>query len=173
MSCGWQNCSYPGVTTVTPHARYYALHALIAVEATSAGLEKSQVQELLRRAEVVVAAVSHVHEHGGDIGLATAHGTDEILQMLRSSAVDMAQASNSEKPGYVRNAWGFWPPYAASEVALGIQSRTGAPEPGKACEEAAVRDGLPGLLALAREPVLQTDDLREYGHLCVCGRTDS
>ena len=28
----------PGVTTVTPHARYYALHALIATEAADRGL---------------------------------------------------------------------------------------------------------------------------------------
>ena len=97
----------PGVTAVTTHARYYAVHALIAVEAARRGLEESQVQELLRRAEVVVAAVSYVHEHGDDFGLAAAHGTDAILQMLRSPAVDMTQASKAEKPGYVRNAWGF------------------------------------------------------------------
>lgn len=163
----------PGVTTVTPHARYYALHGLIAVEAAREGLDESQVQELLRRAEVVVAAVSHVHEHGDDIGLATAHGTDAILPMLRSPTVDMAQASKSEKPGYVRNPWGFWNPYAASEVALRIQSRTSAPEPGDACDEVAVRDGLRRLLTLAREPVLRTGDLHEYGHLCVCGGADS
>jgi hypothetical protein len=49
----------PGVTTVTPHARYYALHALIAVEAARRGLAEGQIQDLLRRAEVVVAAVSY------------------------------------------------------------------------------------------------------------------
>jgi hypothetical protein len=41
----------PGVTTVTPHARYYALHALIAVEAARMGLEEGQIQDLLRRAK--------------------------------------------------------------------------------------------------------------------------
>jgi hypothetical protein len=114
-----------------------------------------------------------VHEHGDDLGLATAHGTDAILQMPRSPAVDMAQASKPEKPGYVRNVWGFWSPYAASEVALRIQVGTRAPEPGAGCDEAAVRDGLRDLLDLAREPVLRMDGLGEYGHLCVCGGADS
>lgn len=36
----------PGVTTVTPHARYYAPHALIAGEAARMGLEEGQIQEL-------------------------------------------------------------------------------------------------------------------------------
>ena len=158
----------PGVTTVTPHARYYALHGLVALEAERLMLEREQVQDLLRRAEVVVAAVSYFHDHGDDIGLATAHGTDSILTMLRSPQLDMALASKPEKPGYVRNVWGFWGPYAASEVGLRIQVRTSAPEPGEACDETALRAGLRDLLQLAREPVLTADDLRGYGHLCVC-----
>ncbi len=59
----------PGVTTVTPHARYYALHGLIAAEAHSAKLDLPAARDLLRRADVVMAAASYMHDHG-DNGLA-------------------------------------------------------------------------------------------------------
>src|SRR3954447_18365531 len=54
----------PGVTTVTPHARYYAL---IASETMTRGLDESLTRTLLRRAEVALAAVSWAHDHG-DVG---------------------------------------------------------------------------------------------------------
>jgi hypothetical protein len=53
----------PGVTTVTPHARYYALHALAAAEADERGLDRREAQDLWRRMEVALAAVSFIH-HG-------------------------------------------------------------------------------------------------------------
>jgi hypothetical protein len=59
----------PGVTTVTLNARYYCLHGLVAAEAKSKGLDDSAAKDLLRRAEVVVGAVSARHwETGGHTG---------------------------------------------------------------------------------------------------------
>ena len=113
----------PGVTTGTPHARYYALHGLIAIGVARRGLDEEQTQDLLlRRAEVVVAAVSLLHSHDQGIGLPRAHGPDALARSVSAGDVTMTTASLPEKPGYVRNAWGFWPPYAASEVTLGIDS---------------------------------------------------
>ncbi|WP_147263019.1 hypothetical protein [Geodermatophilus sp. TF02-6] len=157
----------PGVTTVTPHARYYALHTLIADEAASHELEEDQTRQLLRRAEVALAAVSWAHDHG-DVGLPRAHGVDALSSRLRSGGVDVATAAQPGKDGYVRNSWGFWFPYFASEVALGILDAKGMPTPGEACDGAAVRDGLGDLLELAGRAELIVDDLQSYAHLCVC-----
>lgn len=157
----------PGVTTVTPHARYYALHGLIAHEAAERGLAEDETRDLLRRAEVALAAVSSAHEHG-DIGLPRAHGLDALAWRLHQGEVDVGAASQPGKEGYVRNTWGFWNPYFASEVTLGVLAPKSTPTPGAACEAAAVRAGLGGLLDLARQPRLVLDDLLAHGHLCVC-----
>jgi hypothetical protein len=157
----------PGVTTVTPHARYYALHALVASEAATRGLSDAETQDLLRRAEVALAVVSFAHEHVTG-GLPRAHGTDALARRLHGGEIDMAEASRSGPDGYVRNAWGFWNPYAASEVVLRILSRASIPVPGDACDVASVRSGLGGLLDLARERRLFVADLRGDGELCVC-----
>ena len=157
----------PGVTTVTPHARYYGLHALVAAEAAVRELSVPQAQDLLRRAEVALAAVSFGHVHD-DPWLPRAHGTDALAGRLRGGEIDMAEASQPGPSGYVRNVWGFWNPYAASEVAMGILSRGAMPTAGGACDEAAVRAGLGALLELAGEARLAVDDLDGYPELCVC-----
>ena len=116
----------------------------------------------------MVAAVSLLHSHDQGIGLPRAHGPDALARSVSAGDVTMTTASLPEKPGYVRNAWGFWPPYAASEVTLGILARSRIPEPGQSCGQAAVREGPRGLLDLAHQPVVRTGDLADRGHLCVC-----
>src|SRR5689334_2313648 len=51
----------PGVTTVTLNARYYALHGLVAAEARRHDLSEPDAVGLMRRAEVVIGAVSARH----------------------------------------------------------------------------------------------------------------
>jgi hypothetical protein len=157
----------PGVTAVTPHARYYALHALVAAEAAQDGLPRDEAQDLLRRAEVALAAVSWAHDHG-DIGLPRAHGLDALDRRLQSGGIDVAEAAQPGRGGYVRNSWGFWFPYSASEILLGVLAPNDMPTPGAAGDAGAVRAGLGELLELAREPELIVDDLRHRPHLCVC-----
>jgi hypothetical protein len=53
----------PGVTTVTLNARYYPLHGLVAAEARNRGLDLAGAQDLMRRAEVAIGAVSARHLH--------------------------------------------------------------------------------------------------------------
>ena len=157
----------PGVTTVTPHARYYALHALVALEADRRRLSVAQCQDLLRRCEVVLAAASYEHDHG-EVGLPRAHGIDALAGRLHDDEVDVAEVSRPGKGGYVQNVWGFWNPYAASEVTLGILRPGHMPTPGAACDADSVRTGLGEVLTLARESRLLVDDLRGYPGLCVC-----
>jgi hypothetical protein len=157
----------PGVTTVTPHARYYALHALVAVEAERRDLSLQATQDLLRRCEVVLAAVSYAHDHI-ETGLPRAHGLDSLAGRLQSGEVVMGEASQPVKGGYVRNVWGFWSPYAASEVSLGILAPASMPTPGPTCLAEQVSAGLDGILQLAARPNLGVDELRGYPHLCVC-----
>jgi hypothetical protein len=157
----------PGVTALTAHARYYGLHGLIAVEAERHRLSAGQAQDLLRRCEVALAAVSFAHDHG-DLGLPRAHGVDKLAGRLRNGEVDVAEVSQPGKGHYVENTWGFWRPYASSEVVLGILAPGGSPTPGEACDANVLRAGLGGLLDLARQPRLIVDDLRDHGHLCVC-----
>jgi hypothetical protein len=157
----------PGVTTVTPHARYYALHALIADEAAARQLSIPAAQDLLRRAEVALAAVSYGHDHQNP-WLPRAHGTDALAASLHDGEIDMDEASQPRKGGYVRNVWGFWNPYAASEVTLRILSRGDMPLPGDACDAASVRSALGGLLELARQRQLNPASLDGSEELCVC-----
>jgi hypothetical protein len=157
----------PGVTTVTPHARYFALHGLIAEEAIVRGLSASDAQDLLRRAEVALAVVSYSHDHV-DSGLPRAHGTDALARRLHTGEVDMTEASTPGPGGYVRNKWGFWNPYAASEVALQILAPGSIPTPGEACAPQAIRAGLGGLLELARQRSLAVADVSGRVEFCVC-----
>ena len=162
----------PGVTTVTPHARYYVLHGLIADEAERRALPEVEAQDLLRRAEVALAAVSWAHDHG-DTGLSRAHGMDALSSRLHSGSIDVSLASKPGPGGYASSPWGFWKPYSASEAALGILTPDGTLAPGPALDREAVRAGFGGILDLAEQPELIIDDLRPFGRLCVCTGGDA
>lgn len=86
----------PGVTAVTPHARYYALHGLIATQADAEGLAVPVAQSLLRRAEVALAAVSFAHHPQALEWLPRAHGVDALTRRLRAGTITMSEA---EVPG--------------------------------------------------------------------------
>ncbi|NJP44491.1 hypothetical protein [Actinacidiphila epipremni] len=159
----------PGVTTVTPHGRYYALHGLIAAQADAEDLTVPEAQSLLRRAEVALAAVSFAHHPQTLEWLPRAHGTDALARRLHAGTLTMSEAEAPGKDGYVGSRWGFWGPYNGSEIALGILAPGPMPAPGPRLETAAVRTGLDGLLELARADTLPVDSLTSFGdRLCVC-----
>ncbi len=159
----------PGVTAVTPHARYYALHGLVAARADADGLTVPVAQTLLRRAEVTLAAVSFAHHPQALEWLPRAHGVDALARRLHAGALTVAEAEVPGKDGYVRNSWGFWGPYAGSEITLGILSHGPMPTPGPRLNRTAVGAGLGELLELAVEDTLHVDDLASLGdRLCVC-----
>lgn len=157
----------PGVTTVTPHARYYTLHALVAAEGGARGLGATEMMRLVRRCEVVMGAVSIVH-HDPHPGMSRAHGSDKIAPALLDD--DVLEVDQVAAPGYYAQAeWGFWGPYAASEALLGLVDWSdGVPRPGPSLEESAVRDGFSGLLELAALDRIDLETLRGHDHLCLC-----
>lgn len=133
----------PGATTVTPHGRYYSVHALAAVEAEERELPAEDALDLLRRMEVVMGAVSVLHEDaGGHRGFPRPHGADDISVQLRTTgAVDVVELSKPGKGGYVQNKLGFWAAYLGSEFLLGIITSGAGPTPGPRCDATAVRCG--------------------------------
>jgi len=156
----------PGVTTVTPHARYYALHTLAAAEAEERALDRHQAQDLLRRMEVALAAVSFVHHDGKDTSLGRAHGTDSLADRLRSRTLSMPEAAVAGKGGYVQASWGFSGAYFGSELILGLLDEKRGPGP--ACDVDVLRSALGEMVDIARRDEIVLSDLADYGHLCMC-----
>lgn len=157
----------PGVTTVTLNARYYALHGLIATEASNQELDAASAQDLLRRAEVALGAVSARHlrvEPDAHQGLSRPHGYDVIAPRL-DAGVEIGTLA--ARGAYAQSAWGFWPPYRGSEATLQI---TAANElaPGERFDIQNVQAGLGDVLHLAKRAVLDVDALDSNAHLCVC-----
>lgn len=160
----------PGVTTVTNHGRYYALHGLAAVEAKERELDPVAALDLLRRMEVVMAGVSLLHQPDPAHGerWPRPHGADVIAPQLRDAgALDLTELSRPGA-GYVKANIGYWAPYVGSEYLLGITASGSALAPGERSDPAALRAGLGDLVALAREPIVDADTLRSASHLCLC-----
>lgn len=164
----------PGVTTVTLNARYYALHGLVASEVHRRGLTLAGAQELLRRAEVVIGAVSTRHYQQSPTphqALSRPHGYDAILPSVRDGAVEVGALAAPKV--YADPNWGFWPAYRGSEMLLQIVTRANEIGPGERMDQRAVYAGLRDVLALADEHTLEADLLDAYGELCVCRAVDS
>lgn len=159
----------PGVTTVTPHGRYYAVHALVAAEAARRDLSDVEAQTLLRRVEVAFAAVSVAHEHTpAHEGLNRAHGAESLAASVRAGAVDVTVAAGHESGRYAKADWGYWGPYRGAEVMLGILDGTGF-RPGEQYDSPQVQPALSGLFDLAAADTLTRQTLDESVALCVCG----
>lgn len=159
----------PGVTTVTPHGRYFAVHAMLAQHFRDAGVTVvAEQQDLLRRVEVALAAVSSLHEKAeSHAGLTRAHGADKVAPAARAGSVDVPGLSAPGPSGYAQGVWGYWPQYKAAEIMTGgIAVDRFAPGPTWA---PVVRDALAGLLDLAAAGSLDHSMLTAAEPLCVCG----
>lgn len=163
-----------GVTTVTLNARYYALHALVAVEAHARNLDLAEAQRLLRRAEVAIGAVSARHWHqdaAAHVALSRPHAYDLIAPQVHEGIVDVAALAAPRV--YAQPAWGFWPAYRSSEMMLRIITRADEIGPGDRLDHGAVRSGLGEILDLANLDVISSDLLDQHAHLCICGSAKS
>lgn len=119
---------------MTPHARYYTLHALIANEIKTRELDAVAAQELLRRAEVALAGASLVHGQNHHPHAMEPHGADKIRPDVMSGSVRLDRLA-AEKV-YAQARYGFWGPYAASETLLGLVAPgPNLMVPGSAAEE--------------------------------------
>lgn len=159
----------PGITTVTPHARYYTLHAAVFAEANVRGIDERATRRLLRRAEVVVGAVSMVHGQAdpkAHEGMRSPHGSDHLGPRLAHGAdIDALSADGA----YAQAGWGFWGPYVASEFAMGLLAVEGNRTiAGPKADVAALREGFVDLFDLAERPGLTTAELTSSSHLCMC-----
>jgi hypothetical protein len=158
----------PGITTVTLNARYYPLHGLVAAEAGKRGLDMPAARDLLRRAEVAIAAVSARHlqvDAAAHDALARPHGYDIIAPRVHEGSIDIAALA---APGvYARPAWGLWSAYRGPEAILQVM-RADEFAPGSQFDQAAVDKGLEDLLAVADLGELDADLLDDCAHLCIC-----
>ena len=138
----------PGVTTVTLNARYYPLHGLIAAEAQKRNLDLSAAQDLVRRAEVAIGAVSVRHLHVDPVPhrvLSRPHGYDVIVPQVHAGSVDIGALAAPRV--YAQPSWGFWSAYRGSEAVLQIMG-THEFAPGEQFDARAVREGLDDLFSL-------------------------
>lgn len=159
----------PGITTVTPHARYYSLHTAVFAQARVKGLDEASTRRLLRRAEVVVGAVSIAHGQAdptAHAGMRSPHGSDHLGPRIADGAdLDALSADGA----YAQDGWGFWGPYVASEFAMGLLATEGKKTvDGPNADSAALRDGFAGLFELAARPSLSSHEITAAEHLCMC-----
>ena len=155
----------PGITSVTNHARYYTLHALVAAEADARDLPAEEARQLLRRAEVVLAGITLAH--GSHAGYGAPHGGGAVERELRSGLLDVAGLAADKV--YSIQHWGFTGTYFGSEYELGmvVWGKAG-PRPGPSLSVDAVRGGLGDILDLARQDVVSAAELGAASHLCLC-----
>jgi hypothetical protein len=169
----------PGITTVTPHARYYSLHAFVAEEIEHQAMKVEAAKDFLRRCEVVLGAISTLHAqedaHAHD-GLPAAHGVDKISAALAEGHLDTrALAAPS---GYSQADWGFLNPYVSSESLTGLLSVTssdmdnrwtaGGLIAGPRADAPALAASFGALVTLVRHDELSLETLKENSHLCLC-----
>jgi len=157
----------PGVTTVTLNARYYVLHGLVAAEARRNDLSEPEAVDLMRRAEVVLGAVSARHlrlDENAHRALRRPHGMDLIAPKV-DGGIDIGALAAPK--AYAQPKWGFSAAYRASEAVLQIIKPCGL-EPGEQFDHAAVAAGLGDALQLASRSTLSADDLDASAHLCIC-----
>jgi hypothetical protein len=132
-------------------------------------LDDHESFDLLRRCEVVVAAVSTAHAARADhTGLAKAHGADRIARYRGADSLELSELSRSGTGGYAESPFGFWGPYSSGGFRLGLIASTSSPRAGPLAAEAHLADGLSGLLDLAREDGLGDGQIAAVPHLCVC-----
>lgn len=164
----------PGVTTVTLNARYYSLHGLVAQEARNRDMPLAAAQELMRRAEVTIGAVSARHlqvDPGRHVALSRPHGYDIISRRIHEGNVDIGALAAPKV--YAQPAWGFWGAYRGSESVLRILTQANDISPGERFNASAVSEGLGDLIALASQDSLDTERLDRHDHLCICQSVSS
>lgn len=157
----------PGIITTTTGPRYYAIHPLAWAEAARRGFDREAAEDYVRRCEVVVAAISFLHEQapgGHRRQTSIAHGHPRIPLFIRDGVLDVMAA---KAPGGYSNG-GFAGTYAAPQRVIGVLASGWPPRVGPRFDEAAVRESLGDLLTLADRETLDVDTLLVHSHLCPC-----
>ena len=153
----------PGVITTTRHARMYSLHTLAWAEARDRALDRAAGEDLVRRCEVVIAAIHHFHEPHR-VELSSAHGEGNLDAFVSGDRFDIGGAASLGG----LSARGFADVYQGPCVRIGALTDEPFPRPGVRADVSKIRAGLGGLLDLADRPSLTVDELRAAGRLCLC-----
>jgi hypothetical protein len=153
----------PGIITTTRHARMYALHALAWPEAAKRGLSHEESEEFVRRCEVVIAAIYHVHNLHR-VKLRSAHGEEKVERFVRENGLEVERAA---RPNGL-SAEGFANVYVSPVVKVGLLSPEQPPLAGTRSDLAALNEGLGELIELAERDFITVSELQAAGHLCLC-----
>jgi hypothetical protein len=153
----------PGIITTTRQARMYSLHALAWAEADERGLSPDQAATLVRRCEVVIAAIHHLHQPH-QVLLRSAHGEERIERFLGDRGLEVERASRPQG----MSAEGFADVYLSPVVKVGLLSPERPPREGERSDLGALRGGLGALLELAERDHIPPQELQAAGHLCLC-----
>lgn len=169
----------PGVTTVTPHARYYALHAFVADQVESRKMKIEAAQDFLRRCEVVMGAISVLHaasDPKAHDALPGPHGVDKISTGLAAGRLNTRALVG--RSGYSKATWGFLNPYFSSESLMGLLADTSSDEGGRwtaggllagpRSDTPALTDAFGDLVDLVRQDEVPLESLHSHRHLCLC-----
>lgn len=167
----------PGITSITPHARYYPLHAYVAMELE--GRPREDPIAFLRRCEVVFCAISCAHQRRHPElhqGLAGPHGGDSVGPYLDQPSIPIeALAAREQATGgvsrYSGARRGFLGQYAGSESQIGLTEPSADREikVGPHADRAVISRAFKGLADLARQPTITQADLETHARMCVCG----
>jgi hypothetical protein len=158
----------PGIITTTRHARMYSLHALMWAEADKRGLDRDRAAAFVRRSEVVIAAIHHLH-HPHRALLRSAHGEERIERFLGETGLEVERAS---RPGGM-SAEGFADVYLSPVVKVGLLSADRPPRAGGRSDLDALRAGLGDLADLAERDTITVEELEDAAHLCLCSGADA
>ena len=151
----------PGVITLTPHQRSYALHTLVWAEAHRQNMSLDHALGLMRRAEVVIAAASLMHEHRpGWERIAVAHGADRVRPFLEQDRVDFKEPTELPltKRSYAGSAWGFAGAYNGSETILDLVEPGRPSSPGSRADRELLVAALGDALRLAAQDSITRAD---------------
>lgn len=167
----------PGITSITPHARYYPLHAYIALELEQR--PEADPIDFLRRCEVAFCAVSAAHRLAHpDLhqGLAAPHGEDAVAPYLEADEVPIqalaaVEQADSGVRRYSSPRRGFLGQYANSEALLGLTdwSAERIVNVGATANRSVIQNAFAGLGDLAMQKAVNPADLEQHEHMCVCG----
>ncbi|WP_448618265.1 hypothetical protein [Geodermatophilus sp. URMC 65] len=160
----------PGVTTVTLNARYYALHGYVAHTGQRDGITDSELITRLRRAEVVLGAVSAHHlnvDPDAHRAYSQPHGYNKIVSALRRDGAVNVEAL-SARGAYATARQGFLAAYRGSEMLLDVLAPGARLRPGENCDGTALTEALGDLDGLVGRPSLTEADLEAHVDLCLC-----
>ncbi|MFF9202259.1 hypothetical protein ACF1AE_10590 [Streptomyces sp. NPDC014986] len=153
----------PGVSTVTRYVRYHSLYAAIAAHAERKALDLTACRRLVRRCEVLMAALQHDAEAADEAWFP--HGIDRVRR-FRAQELDLARAADQEhlSQSYSPRRWGFWDQYGGSATVLGtVEVRDGALRPGRHACPAPLRELFAPLLSLVEQNVVSFVELEQAG----------